>query len=55
MSSASTFSSIHTRLVDYARWKHVSHDGCRSTSDIDYRSQMLSSIADGYEQGRLKS
>lgn len=54
MSSASTFSSTMTRLVDYARWKHVSHDGCRSTQDIDYRSHMLSNIADGYDQGKLK-
>lgn len=54
MSSASTFSSIHTRLVDYARWKHVSHDGCRSTSDIDYRSSMLANIATAHDNGHLK-
>ncbi len=45
---------MSSALDHYADSKNVSSDGCVSTYDVDYRSQMLKSLSKAHENGWLK-
>lgn len=47
-------STVSAALDHYADSKNVSSDGCKSTFDVDYRSQMLKSIARAHEEKWLR-
>ena len=48
-----TVNSVATSLVEYARWKNVSPDGCRTKADVDDRAKMLKAVERAHTEGRL--
>lgn len=54
LSSATTSGRHGPSIEEYARWLHVSSDGCRNKFDLDNRNLMLKHIERGYENQWLK-